>query len=105
SGPSKLTPGTNAINISGTAATPSQFDHVTNQCAANMFSIGITTAEHANCTQVQFSSLGGTATTAQLPTGIVFNNQSNTFGAGFTQTFTPRAVLAGLNIVVETYYT
>src|SRR5436190_4631710 len=101
-GPSQVAPGTYAINISGTAATASQFDHVTNQCAANMFSIGITTAGHANCSQVQFSSLGGTATTAQLPTGIVFNNQANTFGAGFKQTFTPSAALAGLNIVGAT---
>ena len=33
-GPSQVAPGTYAINISGTAATASQFDHVTGQCAA-----------------------------------------------------------------------
>src|SRR5438093_2201082 len=101
-GPSQVAAGTYAINISGTAATASQFDHLTNQCGANLFSTGITTAGHANCSQVQFSSLGGTATTAQLPTGIVFDNQANTFGAGFKQTFTPSAALAGLNIVGAT---
>src|SRR4051812_18903166 len=45
-GPSQVAAGTYAINISGTAATASQFDHITNQCAANLFSIGITPAGH-----------------------------------------------------------
>jgi hypothetical protein len=84
-GPSQVSSGTYAINISGTAATAAAFDHLTTQCPANQFSIGITTAGHANCTL--------------LPAGIVFNNQANTFGAGFKQTFTPSAALAGLNIV------
>ena len=38
-------------------------------------------------------------TAAPLPAATVFNNQANTFGSGFKQTFTPSAALAGLNIV------
>jgi len=98
-GPSQVAAGTYAINISGTAATASQFDHITNQCAANLFSTGITTGGDANCSPVLFSSLSGTATNAQLPAATVFSNQANTFGAGFKQTFTPSAALAGLNVV------
>jgi len=50
-GPSQVAAGTYAINISGTAATASQFDHITNQCAANLFSTGITTGGNANCSR------------------------------------------------------
>src|SRR5689334_7147318 len=84
-GPSQVAAGTYAINISGTAATAAQFDHLTNQCATNLFALGITTAGHAN-----FSP---------LPAATVFNNQANTFGTGFKQIFTPSATFAGLSVV------
>src|SRR5437660_441739 len=40
--PAQVAQGTYNINISGTAATATQFDHATNQCSPNFFAIGIT---------------------------------------------------------------
>src|SRR6266478_3428142 len=98
-GPSQVSAGTYGINVSGTAATAGQFDHVTIQCAAtNLFAVGITPAGHANCFQVMFSQLGGTATKLQLPTSAVFTDQANTFAGDKKQTFTAGANYAGLNI-------
>jgi hypothetical protein len=98
-GPSQVASGLYGININGTAATAMQFDHVTNQCAANLFSTGITTAGHANCTQVLFSNLGGSATKTQLPSSVVHTDQNNTFGPGNKQTFVASLMgTAGLSL-------
>ena len=98
-GPSQVSAGNYGINISGTAATASQFDHVTSQCLGNQFAVGITPAGHANCFQVMFSNLGGIASKSQLPATTVSNDQANNFGAGLKQTFTANTSYAGLNIV------
>jgi len=97
-GPSQVSAGTYGINVSGTAATAGQFDHVTSQCAANLFAVGITPAGHANCFQVMFSQLVGTATKLQLPTSTAFTDQANTFAVDKRQTFTAGANYVGLNI-------
>ncbi len=98
-GPSQVSAGNYGINISGTAATASQFDHVTSQCLGNQFAVGITPAGHANCFPVMFSNLGGIASKSQLPATTVSNDQANNFGAGLKQTFTANTSYAGLSIV------
>lgn len=48
--------------------------------------------------QPGFTDISGTATTAQLPASVVYNNLANTFGAGLKQTFGANATNAGMNL-------
>jgi hypothetical protein len=48
-------------------------------------------------TQPGFGNLSGTATAGQLPGTVVYNNQTNTYGAGFKQVFSSSASTAGTN--------
>jgi hypothetical protein len=73
-GPSQVAAGTYAINISGTAATATQFDHMPTQCVANQFATGITTGGNANCSQPSFSQLSGQISNSQLQNSSITIN-------------------------------
>ncbi|HLK31488.1 MAG TPA: DNRLRE domain-containing protein [Terriglobales bacterium] len=73
-GPSQVAPGTYGINISGSAMT---LAGPTSQCSSPLFATGIASSGNANCSQVQFSQLGGGISLSQLPPNIVFSNQAS----------------------------
>ncbi len=83
-GPSQVAAGNYAINISGTAATATQFDHNPAQCGANLFATGITTGGNANCATPAFSQLSGQITNAQLQNNSITINTTTPglFGGG-----------------------
>ena len=105
--PAQVAPGTYNISITGNAATANSATTAgsattassagvagalaltPSQCGATLFATGIQANGNANCSGI---------TNAHLPSSVVYNNQVNTFAAGFKQTFTANSTYAGLNI-------
>src|SRR5437660_595169 len=105
--PAQVAPGTYNISITGNAATANSaitagsattassagvagaLALTPSQCGATLFATGIQPNGNANCSGI---------TNAHLPSSVVYNNQVNTFAAGFKQTFTANSSYAGLNI-------
>ncbi len=67
-------------STTGSAATATALAATPSQCSSGGFSTGIAASGAANCAQVAFSNLSGTATLSQLPT-IPFSNLSGTVAA------------------------
>jgi hypothetical protein len=106
-GPNQVAPGTYNISITGNAASATSATTAgsattassagvagalaltPSQCGATLFATGIQANGNANCSGI---------TNAHLPSSVVYNNQGNTFAAGFKQTFTANGTYAGLNI-------
>src|SRR2546425_9962960 len=101
--PAQVAPGTYNINAAtansattaGSATTASNagvagaLALTPSQCGATLFATGIQANGNANCSGI---------TNAHLPSSVVYNNQVNSFAAGFKQTFTANSTYAGLNI-------
>src|SRR5437870_5461298 len=105
--PAQVAPGTYNISITGNAATANSATTAgsattassagvagalaltPSQCGATLFATGIQANGNANCLGI---------TNSHLPSSVVYNNQVNTFAAGFKQTFTANSTYAGLNI-------
>lgn len=83
----------NALNCTAaTGSGPANFNAVSHQFLTS-FSTGTNTFSAA---QPAFTDISGTATTGQLPAGVVYNNQTNTYTAGMKQLFGASATTAGL---------
>src|SRR5207253_6482907 len=102
--PAQVAPGIYNISITGNATSATTAGSATtassagvagalaltpSQCGATLFATGIQANGNANCLGI---------TNAHLPSSVVYNNQNNTFLAGFKQTFTASGTYAGLNI-------
>src|SRR5438309_7420230 len=104
--PAQVAPGTYNISITGNAATANSATTAgsattassagvagalaltPSQCGGFLFATGVQANGNANCSGI---------TNAHLPSSVVYNNQSNTFGVGFKQVFQSNGT-AGLNI-------
>src|SRR5207302_2223372 len=105
--PAQVAPGTYNISITGNAATANSATTAgsattassagvagalaltPSQCGATLFATGIQANGNANFYVITY---------AHITSSLVYNNQVNTFAAGFKQTFTANSTYAGLNI-------